>query len=230
MLVQFVDVARHAARFAFQIVLDRARKARMREPVRRKRLDRHQPAKQLVLALRSALEALEPVRDRELDRLVIAGLEMKQRHVLDRAPVPSVESAAGNEVERRGDGAPAALSQDHQRMLGQRIAQAQEEFPVQVRRRAVGRVGAPVAALEEFPVCAFDLRASQPAERHPGFAHAAPFLPDDLAPPVREAGEEIVEIGVTAVPPVELHGAAQKHSGAAHQRDFRRARKQHVQR
>ena len=90
---------------ALEKVLHRAREFRMREPVRRIRLDRQQASKQLVLALRAAFEYLQAARDRVFDRLVIAALEMKQRQLLDGAPVPAVEGAAVGKKQRRCDGA-----------------------------------------------------------------------------------------------------------------------------
>ena len=47
-------------------------------------------ARQLVLALRAGLDPREPVRDRVVDGLVVAELEMQERVVLDRAPVAAV--------------------------------------------------------------------------------------------------------------------------------------------
>ena len=40
---------------------------------------RHIAARELVLALRAGLDAAEPVRDREFDRLIVAELEMQER-------------------------------------------------------------------------------------------------------------------------------------------------------
>src|SRR5687768_16933484 len=115
---------------------------------------------------------------------------MQQRNVLERTPVPAIEDSLGDEIERGCDSAPVALGEDQQRVLRQRCADAQEELQVQVRFRAVRGIGAPVAALEEFPVLAPDLRAAQPAERDARLAYAAPLLADRLAPPVGQLREE----------------------------------------
>ena len=88
MFVEFVDVARDAGALAFEVVLDRARETRMRQPVRRVRFHRQQAAEQLVLPLRAALEEARAVGDGEFDRLVVAALEVEQRDVLLRSPVP----------------------------------------------------------------------------------------------------------------------------------------------
>src|SRR5688572_13066964 len=100
MFAQLVDVAGDALAFALEVVLDGAREARVGEPVGGKRLDRHQSAEDLVLSLRAALEDLQAAADRVLDRLVVAALEMQQRHVLERAPIAAVEGLAVEQEER----------------------------------------------------------------------------------------------------------------------------------
>ena len=45
----------------------------------------------------------EAARDGGVDRLVIAELEMEERHLLRRAPVAAVERVRADEVERAGD-------------------------------------------------------------------------------------------------------------------------------
>src|SRR6266403_994634 len=44
-------------------------------------------ARQLVLALRAGFDRLQSALDREIDRLIIAHLEMQERVMLDRTPV-----------------------------------------------------------------------------------------------------------------------------------------------
>ena len=56
--------------------------------------DRQIAARELVLALRAGLDALELVRDGELDGLVVAELEMQERMMLDRAPVAAEQRVA----------------------------------------------------------------------------------------------------------------------------------------
>src|SRR5262245_20602211 len=91
MFAQLVDVAGDAAFLALEELLDRAREARMREPVRRQHLDRHQAAEDLVFTLCSSFKYFYLFLNGELDRLVVAAVEVQQRHVLERAPVTSIE-------------------------------------------------------------------------------------------------------------------------------------------
>ena len=65
-----------------------------------------------------------------------------------------------------GDRPALALGQHHREVLGQARADAQEELQAEVRARAVRRVGAAVAAVEEFPVAPLDRGALEPAQPH----------------------------------------------------------------
>src|SRR5262245_44344232 len=212
MFAQLVDVARDAGAFALQELFHRAREPRMRQPVRRRALDRQQAAEDLVLALRAAFEHLQAVRDRVFDRLVVAAFEMQQRHVLERAPVTSVEPVFVLDEERACD-RPARALGDHQReVLRQRGADAQEEIQAEIGARAVLGVGAAVAAVEELPVPALDRLPLEPRKRNPRLAHPPALLADVLAPLVRHAQQEVVEVGVPGVAPVELYRAPQHHA------------------
>lgn len=84
--LELVHILRDHIALALQIILDRARKLRMRQPVRGARDHRQKTARQLVLAPRAALESLDVVRDAELDRLVVASLEMQAGVKFERAP------------------------------------------------------------------------------------------------------------------------------------------------
>ena len=48
----------------------------------------------LVLALRAGLDAFRAPRDRKIDGLIIANLEMQERMMLDRAPVAAEQRVA----------------------------------------------------------------------------------------------------------------------------------------
>src|SRR5438094_2206733 len=211
-LDQLVDVMRDARALALEEMLDRARELRMREPVGGKRLHRQQAAEELVLALRAALEGFELAGNGVLDRLVVAALEVQQRHMLQRAPVAAVERALIAQEERTGDRPRVALREHHRDVRGQRGAQPHEEFEAEIRRRAVRGIGAAVAAIEELPVLAPDRGPFEPAKRDARLVYAAALLADVLAPGVREAREEIVEARVTFVRPVELHRAAHEEA------------------
>ena len=91
------------ARSFVEIARDGPAQARVGDPVRRVGRDRHVAARELVLALGAGLDARQAVRDRVVDRLIVADLEMQARMMLDRAPVAAVEAIAADEVERAGD-------------------------------------------------------------------------------------------------------------------------------
>src|SRR5256885_8654376 len=99
----------------------------MRKPVRRERLDRHQAAEKLVLALGAAFEGFELFGDRILDRLVVAAFEVQERHILHRTPVAAVEGMRVVDEKRRRERPAGALGYQNRRVLSQRGAQTQEK-------------------------------------------------------------------------------------------------------
>src|SRR5439155_13939439 len=162
-------------------------------------------ARVLVLALRAALEERDAALDAELDRLVVARLEVQARHVLDRAPVAAIERVRPEEVEGGGDGTPLVLGDDEQHVLRHAAREQREEFAVEVRRRMMLAIGAPIAFYKEIPVGLLRFRAAEAAQHDPRFGDAAPLLADLLALVVGERGEEILEVAIAGIAPVELH-------------------------
>ena len=167
-----------------------------------------QPACELVLALRTAFEDLQPVRDRVLDALLVAGLEVQARQVFQRAPVAAVQTLAVLHAERARGGLTVAVGDDQHDVVGHGLAQLREEGGVEMRLAAVPRVGVGIASVEKGPVGVGAVAALDPAEAHPQAGELLPFLADLLALVVSERGEEIVEAGVALVEPVELESAA----------------------
>src|SRR5262245_8492659 len=88
---------------ALEVVGDGAFKPRIGDEVRRIGVDRQIAAGELVLALRAGLDARQPMLDGELDRLIVADLEMQAGMVLDGAPIAPVEAVAADQVQGTGD-------------------------------------------------------------------------------------------------------------------------------
>ncbi len=65
-------------------------------------------ARDLVLALRAGLDRLQAARNRKIDRLVVADLEMQERVMFDRAPVAAEQGVGADEIDGAGDPASAA--------------------------------------------------------------------------------------------------------------------------
>src|SRR5690606_20779815 len=91
---------------ALQKVCNGGAEYRIVNPVRRPRLYRQHAACELVLALGTAFEHLNSVRDGVLDPLDIARLEMQARHELRAAPVAAVEPIAVADVQGGSNGLP----------------------------------------------------------------------------------------------------------------------------
>ena len=93
-LGQFAADFRHVGALALQIVRDRAAQIGIGDVVRGVGGLRQVAARQLVLALRAGLHDLQATLDREIDRLIVADLEMQERMMLDRAPVAAEQRVA----------------------------------------------------------------------------------------------------------------------------------------
>ena len=84
--------ALHRQGFLGKERLDRYLQPRIAHPMHAVDFGRQEPALELVMALRARLEARQASRDRALDQLVVAALEVQERRVVGAAPVASVEA------------------------------------------------------------------------------------------------------------------------------------------
>src|SRR5262245_49172906 len=150
----------------------------MAQPMRRPGLRRHEAARELVLALRASLEDADAALDAELERLVVARLEMQKRNVWGAAPVAAVQHHLRKDVQCAREELAVELDQHHQDMLGERLAEAPEELEIEVGGGVMSAVGAVVAPREEAPVLVPDVPADEAMQAHPGLLNPAPLLPD----------------------------------------------------
>src|ERR1700722_4080454 len=135
-----------------EIVGDRSSKPCVCEFVRRVGQGRAVAARELVLALSASLDAAQSAREREVDRLIVADLEMQKRPELDCAPVPAVQRVVANEVDGAGDIASGAARHDQEHAVGEGRADQFEESAGQVRAPPLSRAGMHVELEEGVPV------------------------------------------------------------------------------
>jgi hypothetical protein len=90
MLKELGVVGVEVVRLAAQRLADRGAKATVGDPVKGRGLRGQETARELVLALRAGLEALQAFANAVLDALVIARLEVQPFDVLDLTPVAAV--------------------------------------------------------------------------------------------------------------------------------------------
>ena len=154
----------HIGALALEIVGDRAAQARIGDVVRRIGGDRQVAARELVLALGAGLDAGELVRDRELDRLVVAELEMQERVVLDRAPVAAIQRVGADEVERAGNLSAGALGHDQQDVVAHALADQREERAGEVGPAPFARAGLHVEGEERIPGRLGQVGAGEPMD------------------------------------------------------------------
>src|SRR5882757_7505520 len=81
---------------ALEVIGNRAAQIRIGDVVCRVSSLRQISARQLVLALRAGFDRFQPALDREIDRLIIADLEMQERMMLDRTPVAAEQRLRTN--------------------------------------------------------------------------------------------------------------------------------------
>src|SRR5215210_1958272 len=160
----------------------------------------------LVLALGAGLEETKTTLDRELDRLVVAELEVQVSPLFGGAPVASEESPILEEVERPRDRAARGLvaREDEQGAVPHRPEDLLEERPREVREPPL-----PVERAEVEPV--HDGRVLVPERLPRETLDGQAFLPElaalarDLAAALARQRLEVVgERAVAAVAPVEL--------------------------
>src|SRR5437899_722389 len=82
-LGQFASGLRHIGALALQIIRNRPAQIGVGDEVRGPGGLRQVAARQLVLALRAGFDDLQAALDREIDRLIVADLEMQERVMLD---------------------------------------------------------------------------------------------------------------------------------------------------
>jgi hypothetical protein len=141
--------------------------------------------------------------DRPLDRLVIAKLEVQERHLLDGAPITAVERVGTDEVERAGDRRFVAVSEEEQEPVAHSLADPIEEGAGEIRVTPFAAAGIQVKGPHRVPFGGADVAAGKRGELQ-AFAGGGAFLSDCLAFAACEGGEEFVEIAVAAIVPVIL--------------------------
>src|SRR5882724_13121525 len=198
---QLVDVALDSLRLAGKKFFHRVCELGMTQPVRRPRGARHESPCELVLALCAPLEDTDAALYAELQRLVIADLEMQQRHVADRAPVAAVQHERRENIEGARDRLSIELGKHHHEVFGKRLAEPPEELQIEIGRRVMRAVRVVVAAREKAPVLVADFGSCQPPHLHARFPYPPPLLADFLALRRGEIGEKLVEIRVATVFP-----------------------------
>ena len=190
---------------------------------------RHQAARELVHALRTALEQGDPPLDAKFDRLVITRFEMEAGNVDFCSPVAAPERRGAEDIQSGADGLAPAFSEDQQNIVGERLAEPHKKIQGQIRRRMVLAVRLGITMKKEGPVRRLDLASDQPAKRYPGSRELVALLADVFALGVIHGRQKIVEIPESGIGPVELHALAHQQPRTLALRRFLSFRKENVQ-
>ncbi len=85
-----------------------------------------------MLALRTGLDDLEAVGDGVVDRLIVADLEMEERHLAGRAPTRAVSRSFPMKLMASGNRLIAFGGKDQQHAIGHVFAEQREELAVEI--------------------------------------------------------------------------------------------------
>ena len=165
---------------------------------------RIEAAHQLVLALRAGIEAFQPGSNGLLDALVEAGLEVQAVELRQATPVAPVERIAVQQRERHRHRPSGPARQHHADRLWHALGQQTEEGTGQVRPLSTHVVGVGVAGVDEIPFRLAQLVAFTPVEVDALPRHLLALLAHLLALARGQRVEEVLEIPIATVVPVEL--------------------------
>src|SRR3954452_14629676 len=112
----------HISAFAFEVIGNRAAQIGVGDVMGGVGGLRQVSARQLVLALRAGLDHPQAALDREINRLVIADLEMQERMMLDRAPIAAEQRIGADKIDRARDPATVPLGHYQQHVLAHGLA------------------------------------------------------------------------------------------------------------
>src|SRR5689334_2808901 len=108
------------------------RELRMREPMRRVRLLRHESARKLVLALRAAFEEADAALDAKFERLIVAGFEVQPGDVVRRSPIAAIEGVRVMDVERCADRLAFEVAEHEQQIVRHRLRETLEQLATEI--------------------------------------------------------------------------------------------------
>ena len=134
-----------------------------------------------MLPLGSGLDAGKLVLDGVLDGLIIAELEMQERVVLDRAPVPAEQRVGADEIDGAGDPAAIALGHHQEDALAHLCADERIELSRQIGTAPFARAGFHVESKECVPHAFGEVGAGQPMHVDARRERVGTLAPDGLS-------------------------------------------------
>src|SRR5262245_31106424 len=135
-------------------------------------------AGQLVLTLCTGLNALEPVRDRIVNCLIVTQLKVQKGVVLDRAPIPAIQRISANEIYRARNPPSAAALHYHQNTTAHFLAYDGEEITGQIGTAPFPRAGFHVEGEEGVPDRFRQIGTREPTNLDTGTQGLLAFPPD----------------------------------------------------
>src|SRR3954471_4741681 len=132
-LGQLTSGFRDIGALALEVIVDGAAQARIGDEVSGVGGPWQVAACDLVLALCARLDIRQAAFDGEVDRLIVADLEMQEGMMLYRTPVAAEQRVRSDEVDRARDPAIVAARHHQQHVIAHGLADLRKEFPRQIR-------------------------------------------------------------------------------------------------
>ena len=120
--------------------------------------------RQLVLALGAGLDHRKAVGDGVVDGLVVAELEVEERHLARRAPVAAIEPVAPDKAEGAGNGLVAVIGEHQDDAPGHGGGKPGEEAAGEVGAAPLAAAGVLIEVEERVPDGLGEVGTGQPAD------------------------------------------------------------------
>src|SRR5688500_12793931 len=130
------------------------------------------------------------MRQRVVDRLIVANLEMQAGLLLERSPIAAVESVGADQVEGPGNMVSGALGHDEQHPLAHPLTEQRKEAAVEVGAAPLSRPRIHIEGEEIVPMRLGNVAAAQPFDGDAALQRVAAFLAERLALSGGKRGEK----------------------------------------
>src|SRR5579863_4429163 len=206
------EIGRDEMLFPLEVFVNGSLELRPRQPVLGPGVGGLEATTDLVLALGAGVEMLQALADAVFDALVVAGLEMQAVELLFRAPVATVECVAASKADSGGHRCAVQEREAHYQACWQGFLQLIEERALQVGRAAALEVSGRIEAIERIHETDIELGTAEYSHLDAGFGDPPPFPVHLLALLRRESLQEMFEVPIAMVVPVELAVASRQEA------------------
>src|SRR6266700_1898443 len=146
----------------------------------------------------------QAMRNRVVERLIVAELEVQERMLLDRAPVAAEQGVRADEIDGARDPAPVALGHHQEDAVAHLLADDRIERAREIGSAPFARAGLHVEVEEGVPNAFGEIRAREPVHADAWRKRLGALAANGFSLAGGKRGEEGVERGVAGILQVEL--------------------------